>query len=128
MSEVYIEVNGRSLSGTLAPSKILPGVEDIKSSVRSLGGKMHMDIADSKQSLQIVFDVLSQTEFEIVKEIFGIENSVNYTNGLRVRYFDTSKTGQMQLRMFLLNQVTFEPLVIESGILWQNVNISLVEI
>jgi len=113
----------------LCPSQIVPSVEFIKNSKRSLGGKLHVDVVATKQSLQITFDVLSQEAFDQVKAIFTT-NEAN-SNGLKVKYFDIVATAANDLgevRYFHVENLTFNPLILDDGIRWRDVVVDLVEI
>jgi len=106
----------------LAPSRIEPTIQYIKSSERSLGGKLHVDIAGFKQALQIVFDVLNQNELHRIKYIF--QTDMPDQDGISVVYNDITIPNAK----YFVENITYTPLVIEDSILWQNVTLSLVEV
>jgi len=124
----------------LCPSQIVPSVEFIKNSQRSLGGTLHVDMVGKKQSLQVIFDVLDQATFDQVKEIFDTTGA--NSNGLEVDYFDIEpkkcvKCGQKcegncdeekSTRLFHVDNISFNPLILDDGIMWRDVTIDLVEI
>ena len=108
----------------ICPSQIVPSVEFIENAQRSLGGKLHVDVVATKQSLQIVFDVLTQQAFNTVKQIFNTQELCS--NGLEVEYFDIEQIAKK--RYFHVEGITFNPLVLDDGIMWREVTIDLVEI
>ena len=105
----------------LTPSDIIPGVELIKYEKRSLGGKLHVDVVDSKQTLQVVFDRLNQEEYEEVKRIFSADNPNPY--GIKVEYNGITRAG----RKYFVTDITFSPLI-TGEIIWRDVTVSLVEV
>jgi hypothetical protein len=103
------------------PSSIEPGIYYIKNSQRSLGGKLHVDIMDSKQTLQITFDVLGNTEFQKVKTAFCVDKPIEH--GIEVIY-PNLVTGER----YFVDDFTFTPMILEDGIHWKDVTVSLVEV
>jgi len=142
----YITVSGVVLTDDICPSQVIPNLEFIKTSKRSLGGKLHTDISDTKQTLQIVYDMLEKTSFEEVMKIFNKEKPD--PDGLEVTYFDipyrawvsnpqalVGRNGNgngngngASSRKFVVDDITFNPLIVEDGIKWKDVTISLVEV
>ncbi|MCL2177318.1 MAG: hypothetical protein FWB72_05200 [Firmicutes bacterium] len=143
-NQIEIKVDGQHLKGNLIPSKVLPGIEYIKNSERSISGKLHVDIASTKQTLQIIYDYLDKESFEYVVGIFGANNSIAMTEGLVIEYsFDVSKKSKGKnddkpnysnlldnetLRKFIVEDFIFEPLIIDDNIKWKNISINLVEV
>jgi len=132
-----IKVNTRPLEDTdgynLCPSQIIPSVEYIKNTERSLGGKLHIDISCSKQSLQIVYEMLKEEDFAEVMKIFDSKKCDPDLEILAIEYFDFHKNKdeyneEVKPREFFVDGITFNPLVTESGIKWRDVTISLLEV
>ena len=119
-----------------APSQITPSLEMIKNTERSLGGKMHVDIVATKKRLQIVFDMLEDSDLQKALSAFGVGNDEPSEEGLKIWYFDLPIVqGVRQTKKFFVYDVTFDPLVGESdqmtnrsNIKWRDVTIELVEI
>ena len=131
----YLKVNGKEFDDINypLPSKIIPGIEYIKKVERSLGGKLHVDISDNKQTLQIIFDSLEQNDsrndFEKIMNIF--EANAPSENGLLIQYscdFDKLPDKNIRERHFFTDDVSFNPLIVEGGIKWRDVKIKLLEI
>jgi len=153
----YLTVKGKHLDGIMhygetypCPSQILPGIEYVKNAERSLGGKLHVDISDSKQTLQVVFDMLNPTDFKKIKTIFEVESPD--PDGLPVEYFANEMTEEEAEESspesnpgpyeavdysdeptpipckFFVQEFTYYPLVTENGILWRDVTVNLVEV
>jgi len=110
-----------------APSTIVPSLEMIKNTERSLGGKMHVDIVATKKRLRIVFDMLSDTHLRKILDRFEVGKDKDYISpvGHKVWYFDLPDG---ETKDFFVDEATFDPLVIEDGIKWRNVTINLLEI
>ena len=106
------------------PSQIVPGIEYIKNAQRSLGGKLHVDVSDSKQTLQIIFDVLTQDEFVEVKEVFGTDRPEE--EGIKVEYANV--TIDDEDARYFVDDFTFNPMILDDGIRWKDVTVSLVEV
>jgi len=127
----YLTVATNVFDGGLypIPSQIIPGLEIIKNEERSMSGRMHVDIIDNKENLQIVFDVLSEPELRAVMQAFGIKTIS--PDGIAVEYFNTNLSNNlsnMVRRTMYVRDFTFDPLIVEDGIRWRNVTIQLAEI
>jgi len=130
----YLIVDGKHFDGVERtgityplPSQIIPGIDYIKNAERSLGGRLHIDIADSKQTIQIIFDYLeSEEEFYSVKAAFKTEEPCQDGAGLNIRYLGEGKSGLQG--QFFVEDIIFNPLITDKGIKWRDVIISLLEI
>ena len=88
-NELPLIAAGTTFSGKLTPSKIIPGTELIRNAERALSGKLHVDITATKRKLQIVFDILDNTNFEQILDVFKVENADCIDpDGILVEYYD----------------------------------------
>ena len=107
------------------PSQIIPSVELIKNTERSIGGRMQLDIIANKENVQVIFDMLNEYEFNAVMDVFNIQQQ--HHNGLQVSYTDIYTQKNVQRNMCVIN-TSFDPLILENEIKWRNVVIELAEI
>ena len=120
MSDKVLKVNGADCN--IIPSHISPDTDYIKTSERAVSGRLHVDVSGSKQALKIVYDMLDDNELKRVKEIFGTDDPC--TDGIEVEYDGITKPDSK----YFVENVSYDPLIIESGTLWRNVTVDLVEV
>ncbi|MCL2797030.1 MAG: hypothetical protein FWD58_03125 [Firmicutes bacterium] len=118
----------------LLPTAVLPKTKIIKTTERSLGGTMCVDITGVKKNLTVTFDVLSNDEFIFIRDFLSFENIERLDpNGLEVTYFDSAKKmvesvlQPVTIQCFV-DSVNYVPFIVEDEIKWRDVVIELVEI
>ncbi|MCL2860933.1 MAG: hypothetical protein FWE22_00760 [Firmicutes bacterium] len=146
----YLEVGGikfdDSAGGCPIPSQIIPSLQLIKNTERSIGGKLHVDIVSNKQRLQVAFDILKDFQMKKVMEVFEVDNGEISPDGLDVKYFDlkegetsdsveanplvqvTANSLRGKTRYFVVDSVNFNPIVAEEEIIWRDVIVNLIEV
>jgi len=124
MNKVLLSVGTTDFDGRQAPlpSYVMPKIEKIKNIQRSIGGTLHIDIAAAKRHLEIMFELLSQEQFDDIRNIFDSDNA----EGLSIKYFD--RRGLADDARFYVDDITYEPWIIGDIIKWKNVVVNLLEI
>ncbi|MCL2556329.1 MAG: hypothetical protein FWE03_04865 [Firmicutes bacterium] len=94
-----------------------------------MNGNLHVDIAAVKQRLQVIFGILNQPTYDEVMRRFEVTADISKINpeGIDVTYFDVNNS-EKRCGKFAVENVTFNPLVTEDGVLWRDVMIDLVEL
>ena len=118
----------------LLPTAVLPKTEIIKTTERSLNGTMCIDITKIKKNLTVSFDVLSEDDFNFIRDFLSFEDIEGLDpNGLAVTYFDSEKVvvntqEQSVTKQCFVDSVAYMPFIVEDNVKWRDVVIELVEI
>jgi len=90
---------------------------------------LHVDIAAVKQRLQVIFDVLNQSNYNHIMDIFEVvaDTSKIDPEGLDITYFNIDTNAKRNGR-FSVENVAFNPLVTDGGVLWRDVTFDLIEL
>jgi hypothetical protein len=102
----------------IIPSNISVSYDNIHSTERALDGTLYADSDKKKQRLKVNFNLTTQDQFAAIQQAF----EVNKESGIKVEYLDNRQA------QFFVDDMTFDPWLIDSNLYWRNVEIQLLEI
>lgn len=123
---IVLKIDGQNFS--IVPAAIKPGVEIIKNSERSISGKMCIDFVAQKLNLEIVWDLLTQQEFEKVQaalcgyDLKRVEYLVTEPSLLR-----SSAEAEPEGKQYYFDGLAFVPAIVNGEIHYKNVAVKMAE-
>lgn len=128
MNILYVE--GKEFS--ITASNIIPTVEIIKTSERSINGTMCIDYVTDKLNLEIVWDLVNQKDLDTIKSTF-----ITGETSIRIDYlFDElpakkRKAAGLPLekieKRYYFDAISYAPIILNNTIMWQNVSVKMIE-
>jgi hypothetical protein len=108
-----IKINDKILD--IIPSNISMSYDIVKSTDRALDGTLYADVEQKKQRIKVLFDIVSQAQFETIQQQFNIYTgvSVQYLNNIQAKC--------------LVDNIAFEPWLVNGDLCWRNVVVDLLE-
>lgn len=125
-----IEINGQAMN----PSAIQPDIEIIRNTERALDGTLHIDVVAQKKSLEIVWELVTATEYQSIKARCPLDKLVTVKCFLKTgnSYLDafTSQivSGTNSAYSMYPDSISGTPVILENGLYFQNVTVKLVEV
>ena len=98
------------------PSAVLPKTELIKNAERALSGRMNIDFISDKNSIQILWDVVTETELGQLKTVFAYYRvlNINYDGKPAANYY--------------VDALDYTPTFITDTLHYKDITVDLVEI
>lgn len=114
-------VNNAELAGALTPGAVIPGVEVIRNSERSLDGTMTVDIVAKKRTYELVYQLLSNDNYIKLMGKFPIATQVAFKELI------TGLNSEDMAAKYLVDSVSYKPVYYEE-LMWQEISIKLIEV